>query len=64
MEEPVAAKPKKKSGKKEKGIQIRLLEQLLDEIYDAKRPDGESLSNIVDMKLWLEEKIKALREQD
>jgi DNA processing protein len=64
MEEPVAAKPKKKSGKKEKEIQIRLLEQLLDEIYDAKRPDGESLSDVGDMKLWLEEKIKALREQD
>lgn len=63
MEEPVAAKPKKKSGKKEKEIQIRLLEQLRDEIYDAKRPDGGSVSDVGDMKSWLEEKIKALRKQ-
>jgi len=60
IEEPVAEKPKKKSGKKEKQIQIRLLEQLRDEICDAKRPDGGSVSDAGDMKLWLEEKIRAL----
>jgi DNA processing protein len=63
MEEPIAGKPRKKSGKKEKEIQIRLLEQLRDEVYDAKRPDGRSISDAGDMKLWLEEKIKALRKQ-
>jgi hypothetical protein len=60
IEEPVAEKPKKKSGKKEKQVQIRLLEQLRDEICDAKRPDGGSVSDAGDMKLWLEEKIRAL----
>jgi DNA processing protein len=63
MEEPIAGKPKRKSGKKDTGIQIRLLEQLRDEIYDAKRPDGGRVSDAGDMKLWLEEKIKALRKQ-
>jgi len=63
MEEPFPGRPKKKGGKKDKEIQIRLLEQLRDEIYDAKRPDGGSISDAGDMKLWLEEKIKALRKQ-
>jgi DNA protecting protein DprA len=54
-------KRKKASGKKEREIQIRLLEQLRDEICDAKRPDGGSVSNTSEMKLWLEERIRALR---
>jgi DNA processing protein len=63
MEEAIARKPKKKSGKKDRETQIRLLEQLRDEIHDAKLPDGGSISDAGDMKLWLEEKIKALRQQ-
>jgi hypothetical protein len=39
------------------------LEQLRDELYDAKRPDGGSISDAGDMKLWPEEKIKLLRNQ-
>jgi hypothetical protein len=64
IEEPPTGKRKKASGKKEREIQIRLLEQLRDEIGDAKRPDGGSVSDVGDMKLWLEEKIRALRKQD
>jgi hypothetical protein len=64
IEKPIAEKPKKKkNGKKEREIQIRLLEQLRDEIDDAKRPDGVSVSDAGGVKLWLEEKIRTLREQ-
>jgi hypothetical protein len=64
IDEPTTNERKKAVGKKEKEIQIRLLEQLRDELYDAKRPDGGSISDAGDMKLWLEEKISFLRNQD
>jgi hypothetical protein len=45
----------------EREIQIRLLEQVRDEIYDARRPDGAPVADACDMKVWLEEKIRLLR---
>lgn len=56
--------PKRKRQKprpKEIESQIKLLEQLRDEILDAKRPDGERVSGARDAKEWLEEKIRILR---
>jgi DNA processing protein len=63
IEEPITGKRRKPVGKKEREIQIRLLEQLRDELYDAQRPDGGRISDAGDMKLWLEEKITTLRNE-
>lgn len=64
VEEPPGTKPGKKVGKKERQIQIRLLEQLREELYDATRPDGGHISDAGDMNRWLDEKIRLLRSQD
>lgn len=58
----VPTMPRRKVGKREKEIEIRLLEQLTTELYDAKRPDGGAISDRTDFKRWLEEKIKVLKQ--
>jgi DNA processing protein len=61
LDEPLKGKPKKKTGEKEREIQLRFLEQLYDELSDAKRPDGGKVSNVDDLRLWLEGKLMILR---
>jgi predicted Rossmann fold nucleotide-binding protein DprA/Smf involved in DNA uptake len=63
IKELPASKPKKPSTKRAKESQIRLLEQLRDEIYDARRPDGGRISSADDLQVWLDEKIRTLRNQ-
>lgn len=45
----------------EKALEIHFLERLLEEISNAKHPDGTSVSEKWDVQVWLENKIKALR---
>jgi DNA processing protein len=62
--EPLKGKRKKKAGEKEREIQIRLLEQLCEDLCNAKRPDGERVSNMNDFRLWLERRLAILRENE
>lgn len=52
--------PRKPSAK-EMELRVKVLEELRDEILDAKRLDGTRLSDPADVKAWLEEKIRILR---
>ena len=54
-------KKRRKPSAKQMELQVKVLEELRDEILEAKRPDGARLLDPADVKRWLEEKIKILR---
>ena len=60
----VEERPKKKRAKsdqKETQRHVALLEQLAQELIDARRSDGTLLADVQDVKDWLEQKIRVLR---
>ncbi len=54
-------KKRRKPSTKEMELRLKVLEELRDEILEAKRPDGATLSDPADVKGWLDEKIRILR---
>lgn len=59
--EDASNKKRRKPSAKEMELRVKVLEELRDEILEAKRPDGARLSDPADVKGWLEEKIRILR---
>jgi hypothetical protein len=56
-------KKRAKSDRMETQRYVALLEQLAQELIDARRPDGSSLADMQDVKDWLEQKIRSLRDE-
>jgi DNA processing protein len=48
----------------EKEIHLQLLQQLRNDLSQARRPDGTVISNLHDVKEWLDEKIELLRRRN
>jgi DNA processing protein len=59
--EELPKRKRQKPRQKELELQIKLLQQLCEEIIDAKRPDGAKVSDPEDIKEWLEGRIRILR---
>jgi len=59
-----ARKKRQQPGAKEMELQIKFLQQLCEEMVDAKRPDGVGVSDLGDLNNWLQEKNQNSARQD